>query len=61
MNFFPLQGVNAPERTGNRDSDRRARAGTRVQKRLPPASGTDKGQEVWPLLADTLGFTVLSR
>ena len=58
--FFPLQGVNAPQCIGNRDSDRRRRE-QGGKNAFPHVAGTDRGQEVWPLLADTLSSTILSR
>lgn len=58
--FFPLQGVNAPQCIGNRDSDRRRRE-QGGKNAFPHVAGTDRGQEVWPLLADTLSSTIPSR
>lgn len=50
--LFPLKGVNAPQCIGNRGSSRRDKS-ARGQKCLPHVAGTDRGQKVWPPLADT--------
>lgn len=41
--LFPLQGVNAPQRIGNRDGDRRAREQGHKND-FPRVAGTDRGQ-----------------